>query len=309
MGIPAAEDRSDDLRTDPNAYFKSLSRAEQDKVFTKAGAQAIRDGADISQVVNIRRKGGLYTAGGRKYTRESTTKRGVVPKKQRLTPEQIYKDAAGDREAAITLLRQNGYLAGGTKTATQVVLRDAGALGAVPGSATRFATRSPVGLSAAEWRAARSAISDYRGISFNGINFYLRNPGSSPIGRTVQRVAAIDRAMAASRLRYDVVVYRGVADVEKVFGSAARGDMTGLQWAEDAYMSTSARARVARDFAAPGGDRAGVMEIHVRAGTGAIELSDLEDQAEILLQRGLKPRVVEDRGIVDGLRYLVVEIP
>lgn len=61
--VPSSEDRAGDVRTDPRAYFDSLSRADQDKVFTKAGAQAIRDGADIGQVVNARR--GMSLAGKR----------------------------------------------------------------------------------------------------------------------------------------------------------------------------------------------------------------------------------------------------
>lgn len=64
--VPAREDVAGDIRTDPNAWFKSLSRAEQDKQFTKAGARAIRDGADIFQVVNARRGAfGLTPAGAR----------------------------------------------------------------------------------------------------------------------------------------------------------------------------------------------------------------------------------------------------
>jgi len=55
IGIPADEDTADDAMTEPMAYFRSLSKAEQDKAFTKSGAQAVRDGADISQVVNARR--------------------------------------------------------------------------------------------------------------------------------------------------------------------------------------------------------------------------------------------------------------
>lgn len=66
--VPSTEDHADDLRTDPKAYFQSLEQAEQDRVFTKAGAQAIRDGADLGQVVNARRGArGLAPAGGR-YT-------------------------------------------------------------------------------------------------------------------------------------------------------------------------------------------------------------------------------------------------
>jgi len=41
--------------SDPGEYFDSLSRPEQDRVFTKAGAEAIRLGADPMKVVNARR--------------------------------------------------------------------------------------------------------------------------------------------------------------------------------------------------------------------------------------------------------------
>ena len=53
--IPSTEALSGDLRLDPNAYFESLAPAEQSRIFTNAGAKAIRDGADIGQVVNARR--------------------------------------------------------------------------------------------------------------------------------------------------------------------------------------------------------------------------------------------------------------
>lgn len=56
--MPVADRDSFEFRaafTGPGDYFESLDRAEQDKIFTKAGAQAIRDRADINQVVNARR--------------------------------------------------------------------------------------------------------------------------------------------------------------------------------------------------------------------------------------------------------------
>jgi hypothetical protein len=45
----------DGLFGTPGDYFDSLSPAEQDRVFTKAGAEAIREGADPIKVVNARR--------------------------------------------------------------------------------------------------------------------------------------------------------------------------------------------------------------------------------------------------------------
>lgn len=115
--IPASEDTANDLRTNPKAAFAAMDRAEQDRVFTKAGAEAIRDGADMNQVVNARK--GLYTAGGRTFTTEATTRRGIAGKRLaakrggraiRLMPKQIFREANGNREEALRLLRLHGYI-------------------------------------------------------------------------------------------------------------------------------------------------------------------------------------------------------
>lgn len=105
--IPAAEDTADDLRTDPKKAFESMVAAEQERIFGAAGAKAIREGADINQVVNASRS--TYVAAGRKYTRDSTTRSGVGPR-VRLMPEQIFIEAKGNRDEAIRLLRFHGYL-------------------------------------------------------------------------------------------------------------------------------------------------------------------------------------------------------
>ncbi len=102
-----------------------MSRADQDRIFTKAGAQAIRDGADMSRVVNARR--GMETAaraqggtGGRLTTRdvfgrqlatttEAVTKRGIN-RQIRLMPEEVYRIAGDNRDEALRLLRVHGYL-------------------------------------------------------------------------------------------------------------------------------------------------------------------------------------------------------
>lgn len=131
--VPSSEDLSRDLRTDPKLYFESLGPAEQNKIFTNAGAQAVRDGADIGQVVNARR--GMSTAArgvsGRRMlvredvgggqgvfvTREGITRRGMANRRRtgrnnagRLMPESIYEIAGDDRDEAIRLLRLNGYI-------------------------------------------------------------------------------------------------------------------------------------------------------------------------------------------------------
>lgn len=127
--IPAAESVAGDLAVDVDAYFESLPAAEQDRIFTKAGAEAIREGADINQVVNARRgMNTATTASGRRVlapvriggqdvfiTRESITRRGSASiartgrRGGRLMPETI-QQVATDKDDFIRLLRANGYV-------------------------------------------------------------------------------------------------------------------------------------------------------------------------------------------------------
>jgi hypothetical protein len=67
--IPAGED-ANDWTVNPKKYFAGLAAEEQDRLFTKAGAQAIRDGADINQVVNARRGANGLTPAGARLTNE-----------------------------------------------------------------------------------------------------------------------------------------------------------------------------------------------------------------------------------------------
>lgn len=114
--IPVSED-SPDLTTRPDRYFDSLTREEQDRIFTKAGAQAIRDGADIGQVVNARsgmRKAQVFgreawiTAAG--TARNASARRAMgAGRPVRLMPESIYA-LATDRDDALRLLALYGYI-------------------------------------------------------------------------------------------------------------------------------------------------------------------------------------------------------
>ncbi len=96
--IPAAENISGDVMTDPYAYFNSLSKAEQDALLGEVGAQTVRDGGDIYRVVNIQNRGLAGKAG--KFN---------TPTK--MTPEQIYGQGL-TREQTIQALREHGYITG-----------------------------------------------------------------------------------------------------------------------------------------------------------------------------------------------------
>lgn len=121
--IPASESLAGELTVDTRAYFDSLDGVEQERIFTVDGAAAIREGADINQVVNARRgmttsqSGRLVRDGNGLYsTTEGTTRRGyaraVTGRERgftRLMPESIAQIAT-DRDDYLRLLRINGYL-------------------------------------------------------------------------------------------------------------------------------------------------------------------------------------------------------
>lgn len=117
--IPAKESISDSITTDPMKYFESLTPDQQAKYFGKANAQAIDAGADLGRTMRAAtRQGALYTQGGRRYTKEATSKRGYYRKtteagqnrEKRLTPYQIMRDAAGNKGEALRLLVRYGYV-------------------------------------------------------------------------------------------------------------------------------------------------------------------------------------------------------
>lgn len=106
--VPSPRDDADGLTDSPMELFEGMTEEQQNRTFGRAGAQAIRDGADIYRVVNARL--GLYTAdvGGRQVlaTRSAVKK---VGRKVRIMPEAIYR-VARDREDALRLLRVNGFI-------------------------------------------------------------------------------------------------------------------------------------------------------------------------------------------------------
>lgn len=150
--VPARETNWHGLTTNPDDYFHSLPTAEQltaqhpnltvkmrqeaglysqEDIFTKAGARAIRDGADMGQIVNARRGMQRAQVLGREgfTTLEGTTRKGLAylalggdrerdrrapggrlfrTTRQRVMPETIYQ-LAPDRETAVRMLIANGF--------------------------------------------------------------------------------------------------------------------------------------------------------------------------------------------------------
>lgn len=119
--IPAAEAVDDDLRVNPDGYVRSLSAEEQDRILTKAGGKAYREGADLNQLVNARRgmtrsQSGRLKRNAHGYftTLEGVTRRSIGGMRRqgrpRLMPESIAEIAGSDRDEFLRLLRANGYV-------------------------------------------------------------------------------------------------------------------------------------------------------------------------------------------------------
>lgn len=79
VSVPVGADIPDGLHSSPRAHFESLSEAEQDRIYTKAGAEAIRMGADPIQVVGARRG-----ASGMSYSRANPRLPGQTWRMQRV---------------------------------------------------------------------------------------------------------------------------------------------------------------------------------------------------------------------------------
>jgi len=136
--VAAAE--TEGLIHDPYEYFKGLPAAEQDRTYGKAEAQAIRDGADIFQVVNARRgvkPGGLITT-------EGTSRRGNFGRNgPRLTPEAIYAKGLS-REQTLSELERYGYILPGGQNPLGVIRGQAEGFGQLGRGGTRVGAREAV---------------------------------------------------------------------------------------------------------------------------------------------------------------------
>jgi hypothetical protein len=184
---------------------------------------------------------------------------------------------------------------------------DARLLGAARGP--RALNAVPAGLGRSQGvpltRQQLAAVRDYKSSFFLAINGQLRR---GEVSATVARtIGNIDSAMAVSRLETGIMSWRGVGDASKMFGSRLEADMTGLEWEELAYTSTTAAQHTALSFAENGSDSPVLMEILTPQGTGALRVGD--DQSEILLERGLRFRVIADHGKSPrGYRFIIVQV-
>ncbi|MFI5504472.1 hypothetical protein ACFLIN_03795 [Corynebacterium kutscheri] len=121
--VQGSEDRFVGAAFDGQAFFDSLPASEQDKLFTRAGAEAIRSGADLAQVVNQRSGMSGVAAKTQRITNRHRGYRYVVDRPNgsvyrmpmvvdRLSVPEIIKRAGVDADKRLELLFRNGYLVG-----------------------------------------------------------------------------------------------------------------------------------------------------------------------------------------------------
>lgn len=166
--------RAEGLIDDPYEAFHALSEAEQNRIYGASNAAAIRDGSDIYQVTNARRRStGITTA-------EGTSRRGYASnlKGKRLTPEGIYSQNLS-REETLKLLREHKYILPG---------------GQVPGGSIRGQTEGFGALGAGGRRVgARTAVENARRTG-------VRVPG------TRATMTEAERRLSDARGRYEAVL-------------------------------------------------------------------------------------------------------
>lgn len=247
---------------------------------------------------------------------KSSTNKSKTPS----VPKKSFAERVADAKTGAQALQSAPVHNNKTLRAATTVEKDA-----YPGA--RYKVESDAPLNGVPGDKVRDAVSDYAGNGYANINWALREsagdddaipdthptkPGTYSGKRAKDGITGIDAAMKASPLENDVVVYRGIADPTKTFGSAWRsdGDNSGLRFVDNSYASTTVSKTVAGTFAGYG---AGVkMNILVPKGTRAIGIeqsrgSGLSHEQEMLLDRKLTYNIVRDYE-EKGVRTVDVEV-
>lgn len=165
--------------------------------------------------------------------------------------------------------------------------------------------------------APKTALKYYTSnAGYTAMNGHLRkNKGKSGTTGTAKSIADADEAFEGSRLPEPITTLRGVRGNADVFGAlwTQRRDQnwTGAEFLDHGYSSSSVQMSTARGFAGAPGPNAVVMRVYMPTGTRAINLgqgSQYPGEAEILLNRGARFRIVADNGYQNGARHIDVEV-
>ena len=144
-------------------------------------------------------------------------------------------------------------------------------------------------------------VNNYTGIDYRTINTGLR--GRKRQEEIADKVNVLDEAIG----RHGDVnlkerkLWRGVGDAEEIFGSDQIEELIGLEFADDAYMSTTTNASVAiNNFGARvAGKRTAILEVvDARSDIYGLDIQDVSrfaNESEVLLPRGLPMKIMGGR--------------
>jgi hypothetical protein len=128
-----------------------------------------------------------------------------------------------------------------------------------------------------------------------------------------QTVKDLDQLLAGALLKTDTLTYRGIqSPASAIPGWRDDGDNVGLEWTAEGYQSTTTDVSVAHEFASgvvSGGNRSAtpmVARVLLPRGAPGMQMSPVV--SEILTARNQRFRLVADRGVVDGVRQIDVEV-
>jgi hypothetical protein len=161
-------------------------------------------------------------------------------------------------------------------------------------------------------RDMQLAVGRYTGINYKTVNAQLRGlPVPTNLGTADPNeiIRNLDAAMEISKTQGEIVTWRGLTRGRTFFGDRLDHDLTGMEWREDAYLSTTTVEARTRGFLSGGAPDNVRMRILVPNGTKAVTASARNLEAEVLIARGAKLKVVRDNGIdANGVRNLDMEV-
>lgn len=128
--------------------------------------------------------------------------------------------------------------------------------------------------------------------------------------RAAAEIKAIDEVIKDSRLKQDSQTIRGIKNIRDIFGDKADGDLTGFEYTDHGFVSTTASQTsldYLKDRYLGQGANPGHVTLKVPAGTRAA--AAWQKIEEIMLDRGLTYRVTADHGVdANGVRQLEMEV-
>lgn len=159
------------------------------------------------------------------------------------------------------------------------------------------------------------AVQAYGGNSHVHMNTSLRQ-GKGLYPGEKKFVRSLDSAIEESPLSQDTVLWRGANGDRMFHADWLGGSLVGAEWADPSLTSTSANEDVGEFFStSDAGAHPVLMRMVAPAGIGGLRIGKWGGggkgpgkEAEVLLGRNNRYRIVGDHGIIKGIRRIDVEV-